>query len=50
MALDGERTFSVNQSQRLEVEVRREGAPVIDVSLALKIAAKQRLFDLAPGN
>jgi hypothetical protein len=50
VALDGERSFSVNQSQQLEVEVRREGPPVIDVSLALKIAAKQRLFDLAPGN
>jgi hypothetical protein len=50
VALDGERSFSVNQSQQLEVEVRREGPPVIDVSLALKIAAKQGLFDLAPGN
>jgi len=50
VALDGERSFSVNQSQQLEVEVRREGPLVIDVSLALKIAAKQGLFDLAPGN
>jgi len=50
VALDGERSFSVNLSQQLEVEVRREGPPVIDVSLALKIAAKQGLFDLAPEN
>ena len=50
VALDGERSFSVNLSQQLEMEVRREGPPVIDVSLALKIAAKQGLFDLAPEN
>ena len=50
MALDGERAFSVNRSQQLEIEVRRDGPPIIDVDLALKVAAAQGLFDLAQGN
>ena len=50
VALDGERAFSVNHSQRLEIEVRRDGPPVIDVNLALKFAASQGLFNLAGGN
>ena len=49
VALDGERAFSVNRSQQLEMEVRRDGPLVIDVNLALKIAASQGLFNLAPG-
>ena len=50
VALDGERAFSVNRSQQLEMEVRRDGPPVINVSLALKIAASRGLFNLAQGN
>ncbi|PKB71367.1 MAG: hypothetical protein BZY87_05800 [SAR202 cluster bacterium Io17-Chloro-G6] len=50
VALDGERSFSVNRSQQLEMEVRREGPLVIDVNLALKVAASQGLFNLANGN
>ena len=50
VALDGERAFSVNRTQRLEIEVRRDGPMVIDVDLALKVAAAQGLFNLAPGN
>ena len=50
VALDGERSFSVNQSQKLEMEVRRNGPPVIDVSLALHVAARQGLFDQAAGD
>ncbi len=50
VALDGERAFSVNRSQRLELEVRRDGPPVIDVSLALKTAASRGLFNVAQGN
>ena len=48
VALDGERAFSVKRSQRLEMEVRRDGPPVVDVDLALKIAAGQGLFIPAP--
>ncbi len=50
VALDGERSFSVNRSQKLEMEVRRNGPPVIDVNLALHVAASQGLFDLATGD
>ena len=50
VALDGERAFSVSRSQQLETEVRREGPPVIDVNLALEIAASRGLFNLAQGN
>ncbi len=50
VALDGERAFSVNRSQQLEMEVRRDGPPVIDVNLALKVAASRGLFNLEQGN
>ncbi len=50
VALDGERAFSVNRTQQLEIEVRRDGPPIIDVELALKVAVAQGLFDLAQGN
>ncbi len=50
VALDGERAFSVNRSQQLEMEVLRNGPLVVDVNLALKVAAGQGLFNLAPGN
>ena len=50
VALDGERAFSVNRSQQLEMEVRRDGPLVIDVNLALKVAASRGLFNLAQGN
>ena len=50
VALDGERAFSVNRTQQLEMEVRRDGPPIIDVELALKVAAAEGLFDLAQGN
>ena len=50
VALDGERAFSVTRSQQLEVEVIRDGPPVVDVDLAFKIASSQGLFNLAPGN
>ena len=50
VALDGERAFSINESQLLELEVKRNGPPVIDVNLALNVAAKQGLFNQALGN
>ncbi|HCL25639.1 MAG TPA: ATP-NAD kinase [Dehalococcoidia bacterium] len=49
VALDGERAFSVNDSQQLEMVVRRDGPPVIDVELALKVAAGKGLFSLGQG-
>ena len=50
VALDGERAFSINEYQLLELEVKRNGPPVIDVNLALNVAAKQGLFNQALGN
>ena len=50
VALDGERAFSINRTQQLEIEVRRDGPPIIDVDLALKVAAAKGLFDLAQGD
>ena len=50
VALDGERSFAVTDAQQLELEVRRNGPPVIDVNLALKIAANRGLFNLSLGN
>lgn len=50
VALDGERAFSVNRSQQLEIEVRRDGPPVVDVDLALKVAAHRGLFSVVQGN
>ena len=50
VALDGERSFAVTDAQQLELEVRRDGPPIIDVNLTLKVAANQGLFNLPPGN
>ncbi len=44
VALDGERAFSVMPDQRLEVEVRRNGPPVVQVEEALRQAAQLGLF------
>jgi predicted polyphosphate/ATP-dependent NAD kinase len=41
VALDGERSFSVRPQQRLEVVLRRDGPPVVDVNLVLQAAAEQ---------
>ena len=50
VALDGERSFAVTDAQQLELEVRRDGPPVIDVNLTLKVAANRGLFNLSLGN
>lgn len=50
VALDGERAFAVKQSQQLEIEVLRNGPPVIDVALALTVAARQGLFNQLPAS
>ena len=39
VALDGERAFSVGPDNLLEVEVRRDGPPVVSVEAALRYAA-----------
>ena len=39
VALDGERAFSVGPDNLLEVEVRRDGPPVVNVDAALRYAA-----------
>ncbi len=44
VALDGERSFSVNPSNLLEIEVRRDGPPVINVDAALRYAAASGVF------
>ena len=44
VALDGERTFSVNPNNLLEIEVRRDGPPVISVDAALRLAAASGVF------
>ena len=44
VALDGERAFSVTPDQQVEVEVRRNGPPVVQVEAALRQAAKLGLF------
>ena len=41
VALDGEREFAVTPQQRLEVVLRRNGPPVVDVNLAMRRAAEQ---------
>ena len=46
VALDGERAFSVNASQKLEMEVRRDGPPVVDVSAALRKAVTTGVFNV----
>jgi hypothetical protein len=44
VALDGERAFSVNPSQQLEVAVQRDGPPVVQVDAALHEAVSRGLF------
>ena len=44
VALDGERAFSVNPGQQLEVAVQRDGPPVVQVEAALHEAASRGLF------
>ena len=44
VALDGERAFSVNEGQQLEVALHRNGPPVIQAEAALRQAAAQGLF------
>ena len=44
VAVDGERAFTVNPQQQVEVVVRRSGPSVVDVDLALQMGAKQGLF------
>ena len=44
VALDGERAFSVNPSQQLEVAVQRDGPPVVHVDAALHEAVSRGLF------
>ena len=46
--LDGERAFSVLPSQQLEVALRRNGPPVVQVEAALRAAAAQGLFKVQP--
>ena len=44
VALDGERSFSVNPNNLLQIEVRRDGPPVISVDAALRLAAASGVF------
>lgn len=44
VALDGERSFSVNPDNLLEIEVRRNGPPVVSVDAALRHAAAAGVF------
>ncbi len=44
VALDGERSFSVNPDNLLEIEVRRDGPPVVDVDATLRHAAAAGVF------
>ena len=44
VALDGERAFSVNDRQQLEVALQHNGPPVVQVEAALRLAAAQGLF------
>ena len=44
VALDGERSFSVNPDNLLEIEVRRDGPPVVSVDAALRYAASAGVF------
>ncbi len=46
VALDGERAFSVSPEQLIEVELQRNGPPVVSVDAALKEAAQLGLFRL----
>ena len=44
VALDGERSFSVNPDHLLEIEVRRDGPPVVSVDATLRHAAAAGVF------
>ena len=44
VALDGERAFSVNPGNFLEIEVRRNGPPVVSVDATLRHAAASGVF------
>ena len=44
VALDGERSFSVNSDNLLEIEVRRNGPPVVNVDATLRHAAASGVF------
>ncbi len=44
VALDGERAFSVNPGNSLEIEVRRDGPPVVSVDATLRQAAASGVF------
>jgi predicted polyphosphate/ATP-dependent NAD kinase len=46
VAVDGERAFAVNPNQQLEIEVVRDGPPVVDVNAVLQHAATHHLFDV----
>ena len=46
VALDGERAFSVNPDNSLEIEVRRDGPPVVNVDATLRHAAASGAFRL----
>ena len=46
VALDGERAFSVNPDNRLEIEIRRDGPPVVSVDAALRYAAAAGVFNV----
>ena len=46
VALDGERAFSVNPDNLLEIEVRRDGPPVVSVDAALRYAAAAGVFNV----
>ena len=44
VALDGERSFSVHPDNLLEIEVRRDGPPVVSVDATLRHAAASGVF------
>lgn len=46
VALDGERAFSVNPDNLLEIEVRRDGPPVVSVDATLRYAAAAGVFNV----
>ena len=45
VALDGERAFSVNAGQTIEIEVQRSGPPVVQIEAALSMAAQMGVFN-----
>ena len=46
VALDGERSFSVNSDNLLEIEVRRNGPPVVNVDATLRHAVASGVFQV----